>query len=129
MYGRSIYSEKEIKAEEIVVALQKAYPDVVAWPVREDNSFSFEIKDNHGYIYLQDYEKDGSLSDYDITLEALGKQISYFKDKNHVSCIEIDGSDPEFIDHITDDVLSMIPGAVIADRDGKLIMKKQSQPS
>jgi hypothetical protein len=54
----------------------------------------------------------------------LGNQISYFKDQDHISCVEIDGSDPEFIDRETDDTLSMIPGAVIADRDGKPLIKK-----
>jgi hypothetical protein len=57
-------------------------------------------------------------------LENLGDQISYFKDKEHISCIEIDGSDPEFIDHVAEDILSTIPGAVIADRDGKPLTKK-----
>jgi hypothetical protein len=125
MYDRLIYSEREIKAEEIVAVLKKAYPEVVTWPVGKDNSFPFETKDNHGFFYLQDYGKDGSPKDYGITLENLGEQISYFKDKKSISCFEIDGSDPEFIDHVTDDILSTIPGAVIEGKDGKLYEKRQ----
>jgi hypothetical protein len=125
MYDRLIYSEREITAEEIVKVLKSAYPEVLTWPVDKYNSFPFETNDNHGFVYLEEYEKDGiTPKDYGITLENLGDQISYFKDKEHISCIEIDGSDPEFIDHVTDDILSTIPGAVIADRDGKPLIKK-----
>jgi hypothetical protein len=124
MYGRVIYSDNEIKAEDISVALKKVYPDVRISEVDELRSFSFETNENHGFIYLQDYENDGTPKDYGITLENLGDRISYFKDKEHVSCIEIDGSDPEFIDHVTDDILSAIPGAVIEGKDGKLYKKK-----
>ncbi len=124
MYDRLIYSEREIKADEIVAALKKAYPTVGIGDI-EDGYFCFETVDNHGYVYLEEYEKDGiTPKDYGITLENLGDQISYFKDKDHISCIEIDGSDPEFIDHVTEDILSTIPGAVIADRDGKPLIKK-----
>jgi hypothetical protein len=124
MYDRLIYSEREIKSEEIVAALKKAYPNIGIGDI-EDGYFCFETVDNHGFVYLEEYEKDGiTPKDYGITLENLGDQISYFKDKEHISCIEIDGSDPEFIDHVTDDILSTIPGAVIADRDGKPLIKK-----
>jgi hypothetical protein len=125
MYDRLIYSEREIKAGDIVAVLKKAYPDVRISEVDKFQSFSFETKNNHGFFYLQDYEKDGSLMDYDVTIENLGGQISYFKDKEHVFCFEIDGSDPEFIDHVTDDILSTIPGAVIEGKDGKLYEKRQ----
>jgi hypothetical protein len=124
MYGRVIYSDNEIKAEDISVALKKVYPDVRISEVDELRSFSFETRDNHGFVYLQEYEKDGSPTDYDETKEALGDQISYFKDQDHISCTEIDGSDPEFIDHVTDDILSTIPGAVIEGKNGKLYEKK-----
>jgi hypothetical protein len=124
MYDRLIYSEREIKAEEIAKVLKSVYPRVVTWPVDKYNSFPFKTNENHGFIYLQDYENDGTPKDYGITLENLGDRISYFKDKEHVSCIEIDGSDPEFIDHVTDDILSAIPGAVIEGKDGKLYKKK-----
>ncbi|MCI1735604.1 MAG: hypothetical protein LKM30_07775 [Bacilli bacterium] len=119
-----IYSDNEIKAEDISVALKKVYPDVRISEVDELRSFSFETRDNHGFVYLQEYEKDGSPTDYDETKEALGDQISYFKDQDHISCTEIDGSDPEFIDHVTDDILSTIPGAVIEGKNGKLYEKK-----
>ncbi|MCI2069043.1 MAG: hypothetical protein LKJ88_05655 [Bacilli bacterium] len=124
MYDRLIYSEREIKAEEIVAALKKAYPEVKTSKVDELNTFSFETKNNYGYFFLQVREKNGSLKDYDVTEENLGDKISYFKDKEHVFCFEIDGSDPDFIDHVTDDILSTIPGAVIEGKNGKLYEKK-----
>jgi hypothetical protein len=107
----------------------EVYPTIEIGNI-EDGYFCFETVDNHGYVYLEEYEKDGKTpKDYGITLENLGDQVSYFNDKDHISCLEIDGSDPEFIDHVTDDILSTILDAVIADRDGKLVMKKQSQHS
>jgi hypothetical protein len=67
MYDRLIYSEREIKAEEIVAALKKAYPNIGIGGL-EDGYFCFDTVDNHGYVYLEEYEKDGiTPKDYGIT--------------------------------------------------------------
>lgn len=58
MYDRLIYSDREIKAEEIAKVLKSVYPRVVTWPVDKYNSFPFKTNENHGFIYLQDY-RDG----------------------------------------------------------------------